>query len=644
MGSPQTLSHSVQRVDQFYAWKQGLLEQIQTYCSWLSENGAASEDVIKRLARTCLELQEDELTLALVGEFSRGKTELINALLHTENFQRILPSKAGRTTMCPTELFYDRRVKRSYLRLLPIESRRLNLTITEMKQKTELWESYKLDELSQDDTSKILECVAEVVSVSKDEALALGFEESMQEQDLENPEKVIIPRWRHAQLSLKHPLLQQGVRILDTPGLNALGSEPELTVSMIPNAQAVVFLLSADAGVTASDMAIWNQYISPNGEASEKYCYALLNKIDVLWDDLQGETYTAAAIESVKQDTARKLGIAAEHVLPVSAKKALHAKVKQDDALGQKSGLQKFENLLIEQLVNERERLLYSSAISDISSLVQSSEKVIRHQLVRAKQHLLAHERNEDAESSLNDIGDQTQQDHAEFYRKLVALRSSRRLMMSQKEILHELVHLDKFDALADDIRRAMQDAWSTKGLIEAMRRFFYDVDRVFDNLMVEIRVAEKMVDSMYARFKQDHQADHLHPTRFSIKKYRQKLSVIKAKFVRYRRNPKLLMTEQTLVIKHFKNAFVHDVRKVYEELAEQAACWADDALLPLMQYTVEQKEALRQQMESFQSLAQEKKSQREECSTMQKRIDMLKQQLALTHSIAKQLEAHSNT
>jgi predicted RNase H-like nuclease (RuvC/YqgF family) len=102
-------------------------------------------------------------------------------------------------------------------------------------------------------------------------------------------------------------------------------------------------------------------------------------------------------------------------------------------------------------------------------------------------------------------------------------------------------------------------------------------------------------------------------------------------------------MTEQTLVIKHFKNAFVHDVRKVYEELAEQAACWADDALLPLMQYTVEQKEALRQQMESFQSLAQEKKSQREECSTMQKRIDMLKQQLALTHSIAKQLEAHSN-
>ncbi|WP_231876968.1 hypothetical protein, partial [Oleiphilus sp. HI0067] len=199
-------------------------------------------------------------------------------------------------------------------------------------------------------------------------------------------------------------------------------------------------------------------------------------------------TYTAAAIESVKQDTARKLCIAAEHVLPVSAKKALHAKVKQDDALGQKSGLQKFENLLIEQLVNERECLLYSSAISDISSLVQSSEKVIRHQLVRAKEHLLAHERNEDAESSLNDIADQTQQDHAEFYRKLVALRSSRRLMMSQKEILHDLVHLDKFDALADDIRRAMQDAWSTKGLIEAMRRFFYDVDRVFDNLMVEIR------------------------------------------------------------------------------------------------------------------------------------------------------------
>src|SRR3546814_3242895 len=74
--------------------------------------------------------------------------------------------------------------------------------------------------------------------------------------------EVLVPAWRHAMVNFDHPLLRQGLRILDTPGLNALGSEPELTLSMLPNAQAVIFLLSADAGVSASDMDIWQQHRS----------------------------------------------------------------------------------------------------------------------------------------------------------------------------------------------------------------------------------------------------------------------------------------------------------------------------------------------------------------------------------------------
>lgn len=38
---------------------------------------------------------------------------------------------------------------------------------------------------------------------------------------------VEIPRWRHAIINFPHPLLQQGLVILDTPGLNAVGTEPE---------------------------------------------------------------------------------------------------------------------------------------------------------------------------------------------------------------------------------------------------------------------------------------------------------------------------------------------------------------------------------------------------------------------------------
>ena len=56
---------------------------------------------------TELPFQADGITLAFAGEFSRGKTELINALFFADYGQRMLPSQAGRTTMCPTEIFFD---------------------------------------------------------------------------------------------------------------------------------------------------------------------------------------------------------------------------------------------------------------------------------------------------------------------------------------------------------------------------------------------------------------------------------------------------------------------------------------------------------------------------------------------------------
>jgi predicted GTPase len=62
-------------------------------------------------------------------------------------------------------------------------------------------------------------------------------------------------------INFPHPLLKQGLVILDTPGLNAIGAEPELTLSLLPNAHAVLFILAADTGVTQSDLAIWREHI-----------------------------------------------------------------------------------------------------------------------------------------------------------------------------------------------------------------------------------------------------------------------------------------------------------------------------------------------------------------------------------------------
>ncbi len=52
-------------------------------------------------------LRDDRLVVAFFAEFSRGKSELINAIFFGDQGTRVLPSSTGRTTMCPTELMYD---------------------------------------------------------------------------------------------------------------------------------------------------------------------------------------------------------------------------------------------------------------------------------------------------------------------------------------------------------------------------------------------------------------------------------------------------------------------------------------------------------------------------------------------------------
>ena len=120
--------------------------------------------------------------------------------------------------------------------------------------------------------AQALEKVAEVRHVTKDDARALGFwsDENIDDNPLVGPDGLIeVPKWRHALINIAHPLLKQGLVILDTPGLNAIGAEPELTVSLLPQAQAVVFILGADTGVTKSDMTIWREHLVVDAEGSD---------------------------------------------------------------------------------------------------------------------------------------------------------------------------------------------------------------------------------------------------------------------------------------------------------------------------------------------------------------------------------------
>ncbi|MES2401102.1 MAG: dynamin family protein [Pseudomonadota bacterium] len=359
-----------ERFDQHGTWRREFALRLKLLAEWMKDHDLLDAAVEERLRRLESQVRADKVMVAFVAEFSRGKSELINALFFAGYGRRIMPASAGRTTMCPTELGYDADIP-PCLRLLPIETRLQPQALMEWRAAPEKWTRVDLDVNNPAQLAQALEKVAEVRHVTKDDARALGFwsDENIDDNPLVGPDGLIeVPKWRHALINIAHPLLKQGLVILDTPGLNAIGAEPELTVSLIPQAHAVVFILAADTGVTKSDLAIWREHLV-TGDDETISRLVVLNKIDTLWDALSSPDQVKKQIDRQRASSADILGLPEAQVIPVSAQKGLVAKVTGDKELLAASCLPNLELALAEGVMGQRQRILRSAVASGIAEL-----------------------------------------------------------------------------------------------------------------------------------------------------------------------------------------------------------------------------------------------------------------------------------
>ncbi len=641
MNQQGTLS---QQVEAYHDWKKELIRQIGRYRLWLQDNNLFSEDVRTRIRHGLELLVEDELTIAFVGEYSRGKTELINALFFSEYGQRMLPSQAGRTTMCPTELFFDRSANENYLLLLPIETRTGELSLQQLRKQPERWVKHELDERNPEVMRDVLAEVARVKSVLPREASKLGFDEDMLEHDRNKPGNVLIPAWRNAQISIRHPLFERGLRILDTPGLNALGSEPELTISMLPQAHAIIFVLSADTGVTASDMTIWKEYIDTEQADHRAGRFAVLNKIDVLWDDLQGEKHTQDAIERVRNYTADHLGIRQHDVIPLSAKQGLVGRIRKDTELFQRSNINRLEQLIIQRILMHKEQLITQSLINDLLGMLQNSQAAMQTRLASLEEELAACSGTTMDKAALGRLADRAQKDYDFYYKKLITLRSSRRLMDSQGAILKKLVEEDRFEAHADRIRQSMAKSWTTAGMNRAMDQFFEVLESDLNNLLSEGRLAEKMVGAIYRRYNDDTRARHLEPIPLRAGRHVIAIRELRKKAKRFRISPKNLLTEQSLLVRRFFNVMVEEARTLHARVRKDVDRWPQEALLPIMQYSMEQKQLLEHQIRRLRDMVRSDRDSRAERERLNNTIADLRRQLELADAMHRQIRKPAPT
>ncbi|WP_040328306.1 dynamin family protein [Acidovorax delafieldii] len=367
-----------EQFDQHGAWRREFAHQLHRLSEWMAEHDLMDAAVQERLSRLETQVRSDKVMVAFVAEFSRGKSELINAIFFADYGRRIMPASAGRTTMCPTELGYDAAMATS-LRLLPIETRLQAQGLAEWRLKPDRWTEILLDVNDADQIARALEKVAEVRKVTLDNARALGFwhDELAEENPVPDSDGLVeVPMWRHAVINIPHPLLKQGLVILDTPGLNAVGAEPELTVNLIPQAHAVVFILGADTGVTRSDLAIWREHLATSPDSLDARL-VVLNKIDTLWDTLNSPQEIAAQMTRQRTTSADMLGVPLAQVVPVSAQKGLVAKITCDDLLLESSGLPVLEEALAKGIMGRRRAILRAAVATGVTSLRTETSRVI---------------------------------------------------------------------------------------------------------------------------------------------------------------------------------------------------------------------------------------------------------------------------
>ena len=300
-------------------WRGDMAGALAAFRRWAMTGRLIDEQAAARLAHLEQRLAGERLTIAFVAEQSRGKSELINALFFGAHGARLLPASGGKI-VCPVEILWDPSRPPS-IRLLPIETRDEGHALREYFADPQAWREDALD--PQDPSTIAASC--EVLT------------------QMRQVNGAAVPRWRYAIVNFPHPVLAAGVTLLDTAGLATLASEPELSFHRVPDAAAVVFVVSAENAVAEADRALWADHVATISGIHDS-CFVVLNKIDGLRDSGRGEGQVLSEIDRQVRLVAEALHVDPTRIFALSAKQGLNAKL-----VGDRDGLVRSRLYLLEQ-------------------------------------------------------------------------------------------------------------------------------------------------------------------------------------------------------------------------------------------------------------------------------------------------------
>lgn len=475
------------------AWREEIAQALAELRRWALVNELTDEQAATRIAHLERRLVTERLTVAFVGEASRGKSECINALFFADLGARLLPSGPGRRAQCATEILHDATQPPS-IRLLPVETRESPRSLREFIGDPGSWTQVALDPSHPETLAPAFDALAQTQSVSAAQAHRLGLPADGGAQ----PE---VPRWRYAIVNYPHPLLDLGITLLDMPGLGPLVMEPELTLQRLPDADAVVFVLSAESGVADADLAIWRDHVQPlEDQANARYL--VLNKIDCVLDGSRSEAEARVALDRRTREAARALGVDHGLLHLLSARQGLAARLAGDAAALAASRLAAFEHSLAAGLFRSRHAASAAAVRAEARTLLAESRALLGSRRAFIEERVAELEALQGKNQKLVEtLGRKSSSEHARLEETRTALAGLRAVHHRHAETLAGLLDPEAARRAGERARAALLASTFSAGLNEAIDAYFRDIRERLRGAVAAIGEVQAMMSTVNQRF-----------------------------------------------------------------------------------------------------------------------------------------------
>jgi hypothetical protein len=630
-------------IARYNRWREELTQSVHAYHDWLEANHQLDVQQSIRFYDLLENLNKGRLMLAFLAEFSRGKSELINALFFSSFKERLLPSDVGRTTMCPTEIFHDPS-EEPYLKLLSVETRYRDESISQLKNMPVEWSKVRLNVNSAADMKKALKALADTKKVYALEARMLGLAPMLNEKgELPGEEELVeVPAWRYAMINYPHPLLSNGLSILDTPGLNALGMEPELTVSTIPNAHAVLFLLSIDTGVTKSDLEIWDRYVKTG--LPQKV--AVLNKVDLMWDELKTPAEIEKAVARMVETTAQHLQLPKDRIFAISAQKGLLGKIREDAGLVKRSGIDQLEKFLADEIVPMKRQILCKAVVNEIGGMMSSSRASVGKRQ-QANQAEIA---------ELNGLVGKSREVVQKLWAKITAEKNAYNAALAEykvnhsqfsakKTVLLDMLNAQKLDQALARSAQTIEDSWTTITLQRGMNSLVKDMSEDFEKVFAASEDIKKLMQGVYNTFIEKFGFQRMKIPSLDLDPHRTKLQLLVHQTDAFVKDPvNVVVKEKHFVVKNFYSTLVKAARTNFSEAKNQAERWMQAVTLPLEVQIKDHKAQLQSRLDNLAKINEKTTSINEQMAILKAAEADLRKQREMIEGLIARVTQHAAT